>query len=101
MKNMYMIVNPHGGLKKGLNILKLIEPIFKDADIKLSIKKTEYAGHGYDYALTLNFDDIDAICAIGGDGTMYEIINGMLNREDKKKNTDWINNRWNWQFLYA
>ena len=80
-----MIVNPHGGLKKGLNILKLIEPIFKDADIKLSIKKTEYAGHGYDYALTLNFDDIDAICAIGGDGTMYEIINGMLNREDKKK----------------
>ena len=43
MKNLYMIVNPHGGLKKGLNILKRVEPIFKESDTKLHIKETEYA----------------------------------------------------------
>ena len=85
MKKMYMIVNPHGGLKKGLNILKKIKPIFKNSEIDLIIKETQYAGHAFDYSNSLDFEHMDAICAIGGDGTMYEIINGMLKRKDNKK----------------
>jgi len=33
-------------------------------------------------ARTETFDGYDGFCAIGGDGTMHEIINGMMNRED-------------------
>jgi len=79
-----MIVNPHGGLKKGLKILELIKPIFRKSNINLIIKETKYAGHAYDYANTLEFNNIDGICAIGGDGTMFELINGMLKRNDEK-----------------
>ena len=53
MKNLYMIVNPHGGLKRGLNILNKVKPIFKESDIKLHIKETEYANHAYEYSNTL------------------------------------------------
>ena len=84
MKNLYMIVNPHGGLKRGLNILKKVKPIFKESDIKLHIKETEYANHAFEYSNTLDFKNMDGLCAIGGDGTMHEIINGMLKRDDKK-----------------
>ncbi len=85
MKQIYMIVNPHGGLKKGLIILDLIRPIFDKSKVHLEIKSTRYAGHAYDYANTLDFNNFDGICAIGGDGTMFELINGMLNRNDKRK----------------
>ena len=85
MKSLYMIVNPHGGLKKGLTILESIKPIFKNASVNLIIKKTEYAGHAYDFAKNLDFKNVDGICAIGGDGTLYELINGMLKREDGNK----------------
>ena len=84
MKNLYMIVNPHGGLKRGLNILRKVKPIFKESDIKLHIKETEYVNHAYEYSNTLDFKNMDGLCAIGGDGTMHEIINGMLKRDDKK-----------------
>ena len=65
MKNLYMIVNPHGGLKKGLSILKKIKPIFKESDIKLHIKETEYANHAFEYSKTLNFKNMDGLCVIG------------------------------------
>ena len=84
MKKHYLIVNPEGGKKKGLHILKKIKPVFEDVNVELSILKTEYAGHARHYAETLDYTDYDGLCAIGGDGSMYELINGMLEREDQK-----------------
>ena len=85
MKKFYMVVNPHGGLKKGLGILEKVQPIFEENDCELTILKTEYAGHGKDYAYEVDFTNYDGFCAIGGDGTMHEIINGMLKRPDKRQ----------------
>ena len=45
MKKLYLIVNPEGGAKKGLDILEKVEPIFSEADIELTILKTKYSGH--------------------------------------------------------
>ena len=82
MKKLYLIVNPEGGAKKGLDILEKVEPIFSEADIELTILKTKYAGHAEEYANKLPYAGYDGLCAIGGDGTMHEVINGMLKRED-------------------
>ena len=85
MKRSYLIVNPHGGLKKGLNILEKVKPIFDEGDVELNILETEYAGHARDYANEIDFNGYDSLCAIGGDGTMHEIVNGMLTRDDGKQ----------------
>ncbi len=82
MKKLYLIVNPEGGAKKGLDILERVEPIFSEADIELTILKTKYAGHAEEYANKLPYAGYDGLCAIGGDGTMHEVINGMLKRDD-------------------
>jgi len=82
MNKLYLIYNPHGGLKKGKYILKKIKPIFKNAKIDLTILESEYSGHAFDYANTLNFQGYHGLCVIGGDGTMHEVINGMLSRKD-------------------
>ena len=85
MKKFYLIVNPHGGLKKGLSILEKVKPIFNEGGVELDILETEYAGHARDYANEIDFSGYDALCAIGGDGTMHELVNGMLTREDGRK----------------
>ena len=85
MKKYYLLVNPKGGHKRGLEIYEKVKHIFSSAGTNITVLHTEYAGHAFDFANRLNFDNYDGLCAIGGDGTMYEMINGMLKRDDKHK----------------
>ena len=82
MKRFYLAVNPHGGLKKGMGILDAVRPILEDGGAELTVLETEYAGHARDYANEVDYEGYDGFCAIGGDGTMHEVVNGMLKRQD-------------------
>ena len=77
-----LIVNPHGGVKSGLKILEKVKPFFEEADADLNIIETEYAGHARDIASEVPLDGFTGLCAIGGDGTMHEMVNGMMTRKD-------------------
>ena len=85
MKKYYLTVNPYGGGKKGPKILKDVLPLFEQKNIELNIIETEYAGHNRDLANQLNMDGYDGFCCIGGDGTLNEVINGLLTRKDRLK----------------
>ena len=52
---LHLVVNPEGGLKKGISILKEVKPLFKKASIELNILKTEYSGHAEVYANTIEY----------------------------------------------
>tara|TARA_X000001036_G_scaffold436202_1_gene478890 strand:+ start:189 stop:1079 length:891 start_codon:yes stop_codon:yes gene_type:complete len=78
-------VNPHGGTKKGPLILEKIQPLFASANMELQVIETTFAGHAQALANQLSFNEISGFIGIGGDGTLHEIINGMLSRTDKKK----------------
>ena len=81
----YLIVNPYGGGGKGLKIQEKIQPVFESAGAELEIINTTHSGHAKELAQSLDFNGFNGICPIGGDGTMHEIINGMMLREDKSK----------------
>ncbi len=85
MSKYYLVVNPHGGVKKGPGILEKVLPIFNKENAELTILETEYAGHARNMARTVDLGSYDGFCAIGGDGTMHEVINGMMEREDGQK----------------
>lgn len=85
MQKVYLIYNPFSGNKKAIGILNKIKPIFEEANLELDIIETEYAGHARKLANTLPFEGYDGLCVIGGDGTMHEIVNGLLKREDGAK----------------
>lgn len=82
MQKVYLIYNPYSGNKKAHSILEKIKPIFDEAQLVTEIIETKYAGHARELANTLPFDGFDGLCVIGGDGTMHEIVNGMLKRAD-------------------
>lgn len=78
------MVNPHGGLKNGVAILQQVKPIFDNAGVELDIFETEYAGHARELVRGLDLAELDGICAVGGDGTMHELVNGLLSRPDER-----------------
>ena len=42
-------------------------------------------GATFEIANTCNLNEYSALIAVGGDGTMHEVANGLLMREDKKR----------------
>jgi len=85
VKKVYLIYNPLSGNKRSQSILDKILPIFEKGHIETQIIETQYAGHARELANTLPFDGFDGLCVVGGDGTMHEIVNGLLKRADKMK----------------
>ena len=80
-----LTINPHGGTKQGRSILNKVEPIFNAENTELHIIETTYAGHAKEIANQINLSNYDAFIAIGGDGTLHEVVNGMLTRNDGVK----------------
>ena len=49
------------------------------SEMKLEAVTTEYRGHARDLARrAAESDDIDLVVALGGDGTVNEVVNGLL-----------------------
>ena len=78
-------VNPHGGKKLGPRLLNRVKPLFEAKGIELFVVETTFAGHAKELANQLNITEYDGFIGIGGDGTLHEIINGMLSRHDGNK----------------
>ena len=86
MKLKFIItVNPHGGKKLGPRLLNRVKPLFEAKGIELFVVETTFAGHAKELANQLNITEYDGFIGIGGDGTLHEIINGMLSRHDGRK----------------
>ncbi len=84
MKKFYLVVNPCSGRKKGRRLQEEIRPRLESAGLELEIIETEFAGHARQLAHQLDLHGYDGLIAIGGDGTIHELINGLLTRNDRK-----------------
>jgi diacylglycerol kinase family enzyme len=50
--------------------------------IPFEIHETKKAGDSFDIPMELDLTKYSAIVSCGGDGTLSDIVNGMLSRED-------------------
>lgn len=75
-----VIVNPHGGRKRGLKVLNQVKPVLSANGTVLDINITQHAGHAGEMAKYLELDRYDGICVIGGDGTIHEVADGLMQR---------------------
>ena len=78
-----IIVNPAGGGRPGgaLAILAAVQCVLEDEfDVQVTVIRTRYAGHTRELAATMDLAGMDALCVIGGDGSIHEVINGLHDR---------------------
>ena len=81
--NILIIANPVSGKRKSKNILEnLVIPKLNSKKIHYKYLFTAYPLHGNELIQREDINNFDLLLVLGGDGTMHEIINGMLNRND-------------------
>ena len=76
MKHVF-IVNPVSGKGKSKNTVPIIKRTCEENDIDYEIVTSEYAGHSTVLARGYHFYDDVCLYAVGGDGTAYEVLNGL------------------------
>eukprot|EP00356_Strombidium_inclinatum_P009288 CAMPEP_0170496922 /NCGR_PEP_ID=MMETSP0208-20121228/23126_1 /TAXON_ID=197538 /ORGANISM="Strombidium inclinatum, Strain S3" /LENGTH=341 /DNA_ID=CAMNT_0010773581 /DNA_START=328 /DNA_END=1350 /DNA_ORIENTATION=- len=83
-KPVLFVSNPNSGdHSKGMN--PVIEKGLKRAKIQYESFETTGRNSAMEKAKTFKIDDFSAILIAAGDGTIHEVVNGMLSRQDKKK----------------
>ncbi|MGI6478422.1 MAG: diacylglycerol/lipid kinase family protein [Salinivirgaceae bacterium] len=80
--NIAFIINPISGISQKKKIRRQIPKIFGDGNFKYTIVETEYEGHAIDLASEMSKNH-DIVVAVGGDGTLNEVVRGILNTDTK------------------
>lgn len=81
LRRIMVFINPLGGRRQGLQIYeKWCKPIVELAGIDASCVITQRANQIRDILMIHDLSTYDAVCCVGGDGTIAELINGLLYR---------------------
>lgn len=78
---LYIIANPLSGGGKGKETAVLIEKELNRRNVPHILKYTEYRGHAVELARQAALSEAEAIAALGGDGTFFEVINGITDTD--------------------
>lgn len=77
-KELLLIVNPCSGrAKMHTELLKVIE-ILSAADFSVTVYPTKFRGDATDYVSTLEGNQFEIVVVCGGDGTLNEVITGLM-----------------------
>jgi diacylglycerol kinase (ATP) len=73
-----IIVNPISGRGNGELYYPVVENRLRELDIDFEICQTERPGHAIELAESASEAGFDVVAAVGGDGTVNEVINGLM-----------------------
>lgn len=79
---LYLIVNELHLKGKAAKKLDEATSVFGRAGLEYEILKTTHPGHAAEYVREITASHGNTIVAMGGDGTLHEILNGYVNFED-------------------
>jgi diacylglycerol kinase family enzyme len=79
-----VIINPTGGKRNGNKIFDtIVAPQLKSNNIHFRVVITKYAEHAYELVNCIDTNLVRGIIAVGGDGHIHQIVNGLKNHPDK------------------
>lgn len=80
-RHITVILNPVAGKRKSRKLYtKWVEPLLNLAGIKVSLIETESPNQAFELMKIMS--NCDGVAIVGGDGTVHEALNGLLNRID-------------------
>ena len=78
-----IIANPVSGSGAGSRAIPKIDSHLSELGLEYDLVKTEYRGHGIELTKAAISEGYDVIVASGGDGTVNEIINGLMEAKNE------------------
>lgn len=85
MPRYYVILNPIAGKGNGSRVHGHLEDNLKSLGLDYELVLTERPEHATELAKTASLNGFDVIVAVGGDGTVNEVINGILSIPTSQK----------------
>lgn len=77
-KNYLVFVSPKSGKGKALKLFEtIIKPMFEEASGQIQVVVTSRSNQAYDHVKAYDLSGLSAIVTIGGDGMLYEVVNGL------------------------
>ncbi|XP_076082885.1 ceramide kinase 1-like isoform X2 [Mytilus galloprovincialis] len=88
-KSVVIFLNPIGGSGNSESIFtKEVEPILKLASIKYELIVSATPDHAKELPASFDFSKYDVLVIMGGDGTLNDLVNGLLLKKQAERNID-------------
>lgn len=84
-KKVKLILNPMADMGAAWNVARDLRPIIKEYAGTVSWSGTVYPGHASELAKQAGDEGYDLVVALGGDGTVHEVVNGLMQVEVQKR----------------
>ncbi|XP_058510428.1 sphingosine kinase 1 [Solea solea] len=82
-RRVMILVNPHSGRGQALQLFTAhIESMLTEAAVPYSLIITEHQNHARELVRKADLSQWDALVIMSGDGLLFEVINGLMERED-------------------
>ena len=80
-----LVYNPYAGHQRARKLLPQVESSFVENNIAFDLALTDYPEHATEIIKQADLNNYDGIVAAGGDGTLFEVINGYFKNKTKTK----------------
>ncbi|KAK3574698.1 hypothetical protein QTP86_014565 [Hemibagrus guttatus] len=81
-----VLINPQSGKGQALALFNNhVQHMLQEADITYTLQVTEHQNHARELVREADLSQWDAVVIMSGDGLLFEIINGLMEREDWEK----------------
>lgn len=80
-----LIANSHSKEVKNQNLSPDLEKKLLERNIRFDLFTTQYHGHAFEMVKQISIGEYDAIVTMGGDGTNYQVLNGLLKYHGDKQ----------------
>ncbi len=85
-KRIKLILNPMADMGRAWNVARTLRPIVNEyKGGKVDWSGTVYPGHAMELAKQAGEEGYDLVVALGGDGTVHEIVNGLMQVEAARR----------------
>ncbi|RVE53712.1 hypothetical protein evm_001604 [Chilo suppressalis] len=82
-KKLLILLNPKSGKGKARELFQTkVAPLLQEAEVPYELHVTKYAQFAREFVRTRNVYAWKGIVAVGGDGVLFEVLNGMFERLD-------------------
>ncbi|MBN2416240.1 diacylglycerol kinase family lipid kinase [bacterium] len=82
-----LIYNPQAGHRRAEKMLPDVEACLTDNGIEFDLQLTDYPEHATEITSRIDLKPYAGVIAAGGDGTLFEVVNGLFRNKARKKPT--------------
>ena len=77
-EKIFLIINQYAGHKEGAKAIEIVIPYLIKNGHLVEYSFTNHPGHATELALKASADEFDLVVAVGGDGTVNEVAQGLI-----------------------